>query len=50
MTAQIRIDGQNVLNHPILGDPNLNINGTTFGQITTVTGARRFQGQLRFNF
>jgi hypothetical protein len=50
MTAQIRIDGQNVLNHPILGNPNLNINGTTFGQITTVTGSRKFQGQLRFTF
>jgi hypothetical protein len=50
MTAQIRIDGQNVLNHPILGNPNLNINGNTFGQITTVTGARKFQGQLRFTF
>jgi len=50
MSAQIRIDGQNVLNHPILGNPNLNINGNTFGQITTVTGARKFQGQLRFTF
>jgi hypothetical protein len=50
MTAQIRIDGQNVLNHPILGNPNLNINSTNFGQITTVTGARKFQGQLRFSF
>jgi hypothetical protein len=50
MGAQIRVDAQNVLNHPILGDPNLNINGTTFGQISTVTGSRRFQGQLRFTF
>jgi hypothetical protein len=51
MTAQIRIDGQNVLNHPILGNPSLNLNGNTpFGQIGTVTGARKFQGQLRLVF
>jgi hypothetical protein len=50
MTAQIRIDGENVLNHPIFGNPNLDINATNFGTITSVTGARRFQGQLRLTF
>lgn len=49
---QIRIDAQNVLNHPTLGDPNLNINSANFGQIGAgdVSGSRRFQGQLRFTF
>src|SRR5262249_11403184 len=37
-TAQVRIDATNVLNHPLMGNPNLNINSNTFGQITTVTG------------
>lgn len=54
-SVQIRVDARNVLNHPILGNPSLNINtggGATFGQISgaSVTGARQFQGQLRFTF
>jgi hypothetical protein len=49
-SAQFRMDAKNVLNHPLMGNPNLNINGTTFGQITTVTGSRTFQGTLRFSF
>jgi hypothetical protein len=47
---QVRVDTVNVLNHPLMGNPNLNINGTNFGQITTVTGSRTFQGTLRFAF
>ena len=52
MSAQIRIDGQNVLNHPILGSPNLSINSNNFGQIPAneVSGARKFQGTLRLTF
>ncbi|HEY2383738.1 MAG TPA: TonB-dependent receptor [Terriglobia bacterium] len=49
-SAQVRIDATNVLNHPLMGNPNLSINSNTFGQITTVTGSRTFQGTLRFNF
>jgi hypothetical protein len=52
-SLQLRIDARNVLNHPILGNPSLNINNsTTFGQISggSVTGARQFQGQLRVTF
>ena len=52
-SLQIRIDARNVLNHPILGNPSLGINtANTFGQISgnNVTGARQFQGQLRFTF
>lgn len=61
---QFRLDAKNVLNHPILGIPDLNLNSPTFGQIpaTTqppgssvtpvqnVTGTRQFQAQLRLNF
>src|SRR5262249_24434610 len=31
----IRLDARNILNHPTPGNPNLNINSGTFGQITT---------------
>jgi len=46
---QIRLDLQNVLNHPSPGAPTLAI-GSTFGNIGTKTGSRVFDGQLRFQF
>jgi len=63
-SLQFRLDAKNVLNHPILGVPDLNINSTTFGQIPAtinppgsavnpvqnITGSRQFQAQLRLNF
>jgi hypothetical protein len=38
------------LNTPQWGNPNLNINGATFGQITTATGARTFTFNARIDF
>ncbi|MBI2150929.1 MAG: hypothetical protein HYU27_10055 [Acidobacteria bacterium] len=51
-SVQVRMDARNILNHPILGNPNLNINNANFGQIPAdaVTGARQFRAQLRFTF
>jgi hypothetical protein len=51
-SVQVRMDARNILNHPILGNPNLDINSANFGQIPAdaVSGARQFQAQLRFNF
>jgi hypothetical protein len=50
-SLQLRVDATNVLNHPQPGNPTLDINsGTAFGRITTKTGGRSFQGQLRFTF
>ena len=46
----LRMDARNILNHPTAGNPNLNMNSGTFGQITTKTGNRTVQGQLRFDF
>jgi hypothetical protein len=47
----LRIDMQNVLNHPQPTAPNLSITGgANFGQITSKTGNRLLQGQLRLSF
>jgi len=51
---QIRVDTTNIMNHPTPGDPaglaNANSFSDSFGQITTKTGSRTFQGQARFTF
>ena len=49
---QLRVDAHNVLNKPLLGNPNLNMNAADFGQIpaSQVFGARQFQGLLRLSF
>jgi len=50
-SLQIRVDATNILNHPTPSAPNLAVSGTTdFGQISTKTGTRSFQGQVRFSF
>ena len=40
ITLRLRADAINLLNRPIWGTPNLNIDSTSFGQITTATGSR----------
>jgi hypothetical protein len=51
---QIRVDTTNIMNHPTPGDPaglaQTNSFSDSFGQITTKTGSRTFQGQARFTF
>jgi hypothetical protein len=50
-TLQLRVDTLNVLNHPEPNGPSLSITGNApFGQITSKTGQRSFQGQLRLSF
>jgi hypothetical protein len=46
----LRIDARNIFNHPTPGNPNLNINTGTFGQISTKTGNRSLAGQIRLEF
>ena len=59
MNAKFRVEGFNLLNHPIFADPAFNISSAaSFGQITSVlntgavgTGAaRRMQLMLRIEF
>jgi hypothetical protein len=51
-SLQVRFDALNVLNHPVPGNPSLNINSNSdnFGQITTKSQGRSLQGQLRLSF
>jgi hypothetical protein len=47
---EMRIDAINILNHPLFGNPTLNIDSSSFGRITTATGARTFVMNARLNF
>ena len=47
---ELRVDVVNVLNHPNFANPTTNIDSTSFGQITSATGARRFTFNARLNF
>jgi hypothetical protein len=50
---QLRVDAENVLNNPGVGNPTLSVNttGTPFGYIAGKGGgSRNFQGQIRVTF
>jgi hypothetical protein len=49
-SVAFRVDARNILNHPTPGNPNLNINSGTFGQISVKTGSRTLAGQIRLEF
>ena len=46
----VRADAVNVLNRPVWGNPNTDINSNAFGRITTATGARTITLSGRFDF
>ncbi len=50
ITLRLRVDAINMLNRPIWGNPSLNINSTSFGQITTASGARTVVLGARLEF
>jgi hypothetical protein len=47
---ELRLDAINVLNRPNFGNPQLDINNTSFGRITTASGARSFVINARVSF
>jgi hypothetical protein len=47
---QFRADANAVTNTPQWGAPNMTLNGTSFGQITTATGNRIVTVEARFSF
>ena len=47
---EMKMDAINILNHPLFAAPNLNIDSSSFGRITTATGARTFVLNARLNF
>ena len=48
---EVRIEAQNVLNHPVFGDPNTSFGSTAFGQITgTKIGPRQMMVGLKYLF
>jgi len=54
-TLQIRIDANNILNHPNPGEPNFNVGTADFGRVTQnkvslSTSPRAFQAKLRLGF
>jgi hypothetical protein len=46
----LRMDAINLLNTPRWGNPNLDINNSNFGRITTAGGARTFTLNARIDF
>lgn len=48
---EARIEAQNVLNHPVFGDPNRSFGSTSFGQInSTKIGPRQMMVGLKYHF
>jgi hypothetical protein len=48
--VEVRVDVVNVLNHPVFGNPNVDINSASFGRISTASEGRRFTIGARLNF
>jgi hypothetical protein len=49
-SLQLRADLFSALNHPLLGVPTASVTSSTYGQITSIAGARVIQFSLKFLF
>lgn len=52
LALDLRLEAFNVLNHPNFGNPDANLSHltSTFGQVSSASGARIFQGAVKFTF
>src|SRR5262249_26305748 len=48
-TFTLRVDAVNIPNKPQWGNPSVNVNGSTFGRVTTVVGGNNPQRQVTLN-
>jgi hypothetical protein len=48
--VEFRADVTNILNHPIFGNPNTDINSANFGRISSASNGRRITLGARLNF
>jgi hypothetical protein len=46
----VRVDTNNIFNHPTPGSPDLDINAGTFGEIDSKSGSRSLAAQVRLEF
>ena len=47
---QVRMEGFNIFNHPLLNNPNATVGGGTFGYITSFGNTRTVQFSGRYSF
>ena len=50
MALNLRLEAFNVLNHPNFGNPDAKLTDSKFGQISSASAARVFQGAIKFSF
>ena len=50
LAMDLRLEAFNMLNHPNFGGPQANLSSSTFGQVSSASAARVFQGAIKFTF
>lgn len=50
LALTLRLEAFNTLNHPNFGNPDAKLTSSTFGQVSSATAARVFQGAIKVSF
>jgi len=50
LALTLRLEAFNVMNHPNFGNPDAKLTDSTFGQVSSASAARVFQGAVKFSF